>query len=379
MLVHAGILWTLVRALGSITLQIMFKSRYHPPGTAPATLLAPATARKEPPLITLIEYDAQNFAEKPVTNIEETFHCITNEQTSWINIDGLGDVELLKKIGQHFSLHPLALEDVLNTGQRPKIEIYNDHYFIVVQMIYCDNEGRVCFEQVSMFLGKNFLITIQEEARRDVFEPVRGRLRDGKGFGRNRRHDYLAYALIDAVMDHFFPVLEEIGEAIEALEDELLDRPSRDCVGRLHELKRTLLMLRRSAWPEREVISGLSRDDSGLVTPETKLFLRDCYDHTIQIMDVIESYRDLATGLMDIYLSSLGIRTNEIMRVLTVVTTIFIPLTFIAGIYGMNFDTNASPYNMPELRHPFGYVICVGVMAVIAVGMLIIFRRKRWL
>jgi magnesium transporter len=229
-----------------------------------------------------------------------------------------------------------------------------------------------------MFLGKNFLITIQEDVG-DVFEPVRTRIRNGRGFARSMKNDYLAYALIDAVVDHFFPALEMLGDEIEDLETELLDHPSRECVMRLHELKRTLLHLRRAAWPEREIVNALSRDESGLVCKETKMFLRDCYDHLIQIMDVIESYRDLTTGMMDLYLSSLGIRTNEIMRVLTVVTTIFIPLTFIAGVYGMNFSPEAGRFSMPELRQPYGYAACLTLMLAVAVGMIFFFRKKRWL
>jgi magnesium transporter len=357
----------------------MLKMRYHAPGTAPATLTLRSEASRSKPVVTLVEYNAESIEERKIERVEDLFHCKTNNKVNWINVDGLGDIELLRAIGGHFGLHPLALEDVLNTGQRPKLEEYDNHFFIVAQMVFCEGKGDVSFEQVSIFLGRNFLITFQEEGTRDVFEAVRARLRNGRGFARKMGHDYLAYALLDAVVDHYFPVLESLGEVIEDLEDELVERPVRSCVMRLHELKRIFLQLRRSAWPEREVLNAMSRDESGLITHETKIFLRDCYDHTIQIMDVIESYRDLTSGMMDLYLSSLGMRTNEIMRVLTVVTTIFIPLTFIAGVYGMNFDTAASPYNMPELKHPYGYPICLAVMAIIAVGMVIFFRKKHWL
>lgn len=351
----------------------MLTGKYHSPGTAPATLVAPQSSRTTAPAITLIEYDRETITESKVEKVEELFHCRDNDKVSWINIDGLGDVELLRKLGVHFGLHPLALEDVLNLHQRPKVEEYQEHFFIVLQMVFCDGKGESAFEQMSVFLGRNFLITIQEEGERDVFEPVRVRLRNGRGFARTMKHDYLAYALIDAVIDHFFPVLESLGEVVEELEEELLDRPTRECVSRLHDVKRTLLQLRRSAWPEREVLNALNRDESGMITSETKPFLRDCYDHTIQIMDVIESYRDLTSGMMDLYLSSLGIRTNEIMRVLTVVTTIFIPLTFIAGVYGMNFE------NMPELKARYGYPAAIVAMTFIAAGMLYSFRKKRWL
>jgi magnesium transporter len=343
---------------------------YHAPGTPPATLKAPLGA--QPPVITLMEYDGATLEERQVGSIEETFPCRDNSKVSWINIDGLADVELFRALGLHFGLHPLALEDVLHVPQRPKIEEYADHFFIVAQMVYCD-EGEVEFEQVSIFLGRNFLITIQEEALRDVFDPVRARLRVGRGFIRTMRHDYLAYALLDAVVDHFFPVLEVLGERVENLEDRVIEHPTRESVVEIHDLKRQLLRLRRSAWPQREVVNALSRDESGLIHQETKAFLRDCYDHTIQIMDLIETYRDLTSGMMDLYLSSLGIRTNDIMRVLTVVTTIFIPLTFIVGVYGMNFE------NMPELKSRYGYFFVLGGMAAVAIGMLLFFKRKRWL
>lgn len=350
----------------------MFKIKHHPPGTAPATLVAPVTSQAEP-VITLIEYNRDTFQEMKVGRIEEVFRCRDDSKVSWINIDGLADVEMLRKLGEHFGLHPLALEDVLNTHQRPKIEEYQDHCFIVAQMVTREGAEGVEFEQVSMFLSQNFLITIQEESERDVFETVRARLRSGRGFARSMRHDYLAYALLDAIVDHFFPVLESIGERIEDIEDELLEHPTRECVMKLHDLKRELLQLRRSAWPSREVISALSRDESGLVSKETRVFLRDCYDHTIQIMDVIESYRDLTSGMMDLYLSSLGIRTNEIMRVLTVMSSIFIPLTFIAGVYGMNFTS------LPGIGFPYGAEICVGAMILIASILILAFRKKGWI
>ncbi len=354
----------------------MIRSRHHAPGTAPATLVTTAEAR--PAVITLIEYDAAGIEERRIERIEDVFHCREDERVSWINIDGLGDVELLRTIGAHFGLHPLALEDVLNTTHRPKIEEYSDHLFVITRMASVGAEEMVEFEQVSMFLGKNFLITIQERPG-DVFEAVRQRLRGGRGYARKMRHDYLLYALLDALVDHFFPVLEKLGEEIETLEDVLLESPSRSCVARLHDIKRSLLHLRRAAWPEREVMSALNRDESGLIAPETKVFLRDCYDHTISIMDVIESYRDVTAGMMDLYLSSVSNRTNEVMRVLTVIASIFIPLTFIAGVYGMNFDPEASPWNMPELGARYGYPICVAVMLVLGIGMVVFFRKKGWL
>jgi len=293
-------------------------------------------------------------------------------------------VEALGILGEKFKLHPLALEDVLNTGQRPKVEQAPDYLFVVAQMVYQENSHTICGEQVSLFLGKNFIITVQEEADYDVFDPVRARIRSGRGAIRKLKADYLAYALLDSIIDHYYPVLEDIGGAIEELEDELLERPSREMVHLLHEYKRSLTQMRRFVWPLRDVINGLLHDSSGYIASPTKIFLRDCYDHTVQLMDLVESYKELTAGLMELYHSSVGLRTNEVMRVLTVITSIFIPLTFIVGVYGMNFAPESPageklPLNMPELYHPHGYVGLMAVMAAIAVIQLIIFKRMKWL
>jgi magnesium transporter len=234
-----------------------------------------------------------------------------------------------------------------------------------------------------MFLGKNFLITVQEEPETDAFEHVRQRIRTGKGWIRKMKCDYLAYALLDSIIDHYFPVLENLGNAIEEIENTMVEKPTRTCLLSLHEYKRTLVQMRRFVWPAREVATSLMHEETGLVRPETKVFLRDCYDHTVQIMDLVESYRDVVSGLMELYLSSIGIRTNEIMRVLTVMSSIFIPLTFIAGLYGMNFayqeGDQKMPLNMPELHNPYGYVIVLGIMVVIAIGQVLFFKHKKWL
>lgn len=343
---------------------------YHPPGTAPATL-EPRGDRQ--PVIKWLRYDATTFNEEEVSQIEEIFEGRHNGKVNWIDIDGLADVELLRKLGEHFGLHPLALEDVLHVPQRPKVEEFEGHFFIVMQIPSWDEQLGVTFEQASLFLGPDFLITLQENPLTDVFEPVRARLRSGRGYGRTRRHDYLAYALLDSMVDRFFPVLESLGEAIELLEDELLDRPTRDSLVRLHTLKRTLMVVRRNVWPVRELFTTLIRDETGLITHETTLFFRDCYDHAIRLMDVIENYRDLTASMMDIYLSSVGMRTNEVMRVLTVVSTIFIPLTFIAGVYGMNFEI------IPGLKSPHGFMFCMAGMLALSLGMLAIFRRNKWI
>lgn len=355
----------------------MIRIKYQVPGTAPATLLPRVSQDGKAPVLTLIRYDGDSMYEGQFETFEDLMSHFKPDEVNWINIDGLSDVNLLRKVGDRFGLHPLALEDVLNTTQRPKVERFDEHYFVVNEMIYWEDAKRIAVEQLSLFLGKDYVITIQEESGHDVFEKVRGRLRSGKGFARKMRADYLAYALLDATVDQFFPILEMVGEEIEEIEDELLDKPNKQTLHRLYASKRLLLQLRRAAWPQREIFNMLIRDDSGLVCKDTQVFLRDCYDHTIQIMDILESFRDLAAGLMDVYLSSLGFRTNEIMRVLTVISSIFIPLTFIAGVYGMNFNTS-HPWNMPELNWPYGYAACLLLMACIAGGMVLFFKRKHW-
>ena len=358
----------------------MFKRRYASPGTPPATLTPLANAAK--PVLYLIEYDLLHLEERRIESVADLPELIdANDRIRWIDMSGLGDVEMLRALGTKYGLHPLALEDVLHTGQRPKMEQYDNHLFIVNQMIFRDSQKKLAGEQVSIFLLKNLLITIQEEPMQDCFEPVRERIRGGRGFIRKLKADYLAYALLDSITDHFFPALEDLGESIEALEDQLMAQPQISCVHSLHEHRRTLMQIRRFVWPGRDVISALLHAESGLIEAPTKVFLRDCYDHTVQIMDLVESYRDLTAGLLEMYLSSVSMRTNEIMRVLTVISAIFIPLTFIAGVYGMNFDSadGQMPLNMPELHHPWGYAICLLLMGSIAFSQILFFRRKKWL
>ncbi|NJM37185.1 MAG: magnesium/cobalt transporter CorA [Akkermansiaceae bacterium] len=363
----------------------ILQKRHGSPGSSPATLvphLVDGIGRK--PIIQVIEYDKDHLKETQITDVATLSDLIHRQSVTWINVDGLGDVDVFKLLGDHYHLHPLALEDVLNTGQRPKVESFSDHLFIIAQMVYQDQKEVICGEQVSFFLGKNFLITVQEEGEYDVFEPVRERIRAGRGKIRSSKADYLAYALLDSIIDHYYPVLEGLGNSIEDLEDELLKKPSREMVVTLHEHKRTLTQLRRLVWPLRDVVSGLLHDSSGSITPPTKVFLRDCYDHTVQLMDLVESYKEITTGLMELYLSSVGLRTNEIMRVLTVITSIFIPLTFVVGVYGMNFAPQTSsgqklPLNMPELYHPYGYIGIIIFMGSIAIIQLVIFKKMKWL
>ena len=320
---------------------------------------------------------------REITRVSEIPPTTPDGQVLWVELDGITNLALIEELGTHFGLHPLALEDVLHLGQRPKVEPYENHLFIVSQMISDDESGAVSGEQVCLFLGPGFLLSIQEDPATDTFRLIHERLNASRGLIRKMGADYLAYAIMDALIDHKYPLLEKLGEKLDDLDDEVVTKPSIEHVHQLHDCKRLLAHLRRFVWPEREVISTLLHDESGLVRRETKIYLRDCYDHTVQIMDLIESYRDVATANMDMYLSSVGMRTNEIMRVLTVVSSIFIPLTFLAGVWGMNFqgekDGQPLPFNMPELKHPMGYPLCLALMLAIAIVQIIYFRRKKWL
>ena len=356
----------------------MIRLNYHPPGTPPATLLPRVAVGSDAPTITLIQYDAESIYEGEFDSFDDLMTHYDPAKVNWINVDGLHDMALLNRIAERFKIHPLALEDVLNTTQRPKVEPYDENIFIVSEMAYFEEGRTLVFEQVSLFLGEGYLLTFQEEKGRDAFESVRKRLRSGRGFARQRRADYLAYALLDAIVDQFFPILETLGDCIEEIEEELLERPNKATLRRLYEAKRLLVQIRRASWPHREIVNALMRDESGRVATETTVFLRDCYDHITQIIDIVESYRDISAGLMDVYLSSLGFRTNEIMRVLTVVSTFFIPLTFIAGVYGMNFNTN-SPFNMPELHWKYGYLYFWGICVGIAGFVFYIVKKNKWL
>lgn len=361
----------------------MFKSRHPLPGTPPATLTPLAPGESSMPVIRWMAYDAGSLAEQSVKNVAALPPADTPDgKVHWIEFNGLGDLDALKELGAKYNLHPLTLEDILHAGQRPKVEPYDNHLFIVAMMIYRGgDDNHMVGEQVSMILGKNMLLTIQEDPQCDVFEPVRQRLRGGKGWIRRMGPDYLAYTLLDTIIDHCFPILECLGEALEDLETEMLDRPNSACVSSLHDHRRTLVQLRRAVWPERDLINSLLHDESQFITPQIRVFLRDCYDHAVRVMDLVESYREISAGLLELYLSAVSMRTNEIMRVLTVISAFFIPLTFIAGVYGMNFDYKDGEnwLNMPELHSRYGYVCLWLVMLGVVVGMYLFFRRKRWL
>jgi magnesium transporter len=342
-------------------------------GLPPGTLVHIGEKKTGQVRITLIDYNEENFQEKVVERVEECFPFKEMPTVTWINIDGLHNVEIIEKIGKHFELHPLILEDILNTGQRPKCEDYEKCLFMVLKMLRYN--GKSCSiqpEQVSLVLGQNFVISFQEEVG-DVFEQIRDRIRNAKGRIRKMSVDYLAYALIDAVVDNYFLILEKMGEQIESMDEELIAKPSDKTVRRIHVLKRELIFLRKSVWPLRELINSMEKTESLLISDSTGPYLRDVCDHTIQVIDTVESFRDMVSGMLDIYLSSISNRMNAVMKVLTIIATIFIPLTFIAGIYGMNFRF------MPELEWKWGYFIVLIIMVVVATIMLIYFRRKKWL
>ncbi|MFH7026256.1 MAG: magnesium/cobalt transporter CorA [Heteroscytonema crispum UTEX LB 1556] len=351
---------------------------YHEPGTIPGDIFIDSDA--PPPQIFLIDYNQTNFINKQIETPEESAAYLDTESVSWVDVQGVGNADILNRLGEVFELHRLVIEDVFNMAERPKIEDYEDQLLIIARMVV--PKEKVCgfySEQVSLVLGKYYLLTVQEEPEHDCFDPVRSRIEKSKGIIRKQGTDYLAYSLIDAIIDGFFPVLERYGERIEELEDEVIVNPTRNTLQNIYQLRRELLQLRRAIWPQRDVINALIRDSSDLISQEVRIYLRDCYDHAVEVIDMVETYRELASGLMDVYLSSVGNKMNEVMKLLTVVSSIFIPLTFVAGIYGMNFNTEKSPYNMPELNWYWGYPLCLGVMVAIAASLLFLFWRNGWL
>lgn len=342
-------------------------------GLPPGSLIYVGDKTGEAVTLTVFEYTPDHLEERRLVNVEE---CLAyREKTSifWIDVDATQRVEVVKRLGDCFEIHPLNQEDILNTDQRPKYEDHGNYLFIVLKMLSASESG-IVIEQVSLVLGTNFLISFQEAGKKgDVFEPVRERLREGKGRIRGLGADFLAYSIIDAVVDNYFVILEQVGEKIEYLEDELVGSPAPETLRKIHELKREMIFLRKSVWPLREVINGLERRVSPLVKETTLHYLRDVYDHTIQIIDAVETFRDMLSGMLDIYLSSISNRTNEVMKVLTIIATIFIPLTFIVGVYGMNFRY------MPELDWRWGYFFIWIINIVVAAIMLVYFRRRKWL
>jgi magnesium transporter len=342
-------------------------------GQPPGTLIYTGEQKEEKVRVTLIEYDTADYRETQMPDIRSCLPADDSRAVTWINIDGIHDTRFVSEAGSLFGIHPLVQEDILNVDQRPKADDMDDYLFIVLKMVYMQEEtGKVQTEQVSIVVGDRFVISFQER-RGDVFDPIRDRIRKKRGRIRGMGADYLAYALIDAVVDNYFVVLEQFGANLEQIEQELLEEPGPRTSAFIHVTKRELIFLRKAVWPLRELLAMIDRREPGVMDRTTLLYMRDVYDHSVQIIDTIETYRDMVTGLLDSYLSSMSNRMNQIMKVLTVIATIFIPLTFIAGIYGMNFRY------MPELEWKWGYPAVLGFMACVAGFMLIIFRRKKWL
>jgi magnesium transporter len=337
----------------------------------------PALA-KSAPVIDLFAYGPDEVVEKHINTPGEIKEYLNRWPVLWVNIDGLADTQLISEIGRMFDLHTLALEDVMHLHQRAKVEEYGDTTFVTARMVQL-LDGHLQTEQISFFLGPNFVVTFQERPGKDCIDTVRDRLRRGSGKLRQNGPDLLLYYLLDAVVDAYFPVLEVYGERLEDLEDAATLAPHGKVVTQIHAVKTDLLTIRRALWPHREMINVLVRDENPLIRPETRLFLRDCYDHTIQLIDLVETYRELGADVRDLFLSSVSNRMNEVMKVLTIISTIFLPLTFIVGIYGMNFNTEVSPWNMPELNWYFGYPFAYLLMFVVTLGFATYFYRKGWI
>ncbi|MBN2828886.1 MAG: magnesium/cobalt transporter CorA [Candidatus Cloacimonetes bacterium] len=349
------------------------KKTSHKKGLPPGSLVFVGNEKQEKIRIRIFNYDEENLKEIEVNRIEEVFPFKEQKTTTWINVDGLHRTEVIESIGKHYDIHPLILEDILNTNQRPKMEETDNNLFIVLKMLDYDAEkNEINSEQVSFILVENCVISFQEREG-DVFDHLRERLRQNVGKVRKMQADYLTYLFLDAVIDNYFVILEKLGDKIEDLEEKLIANPSKEMMEQIHNLKREIIFLRKSIWPLRDVINGLERSESPLIKKSTEIYLRDLYDHTIQVIDTVETFRDIVTGMMDLYLTSVSNRMNEVMKVLTIFAAIFIPLTFLAGVYGMNFKY------MPELNWKFAYPIWWGISIIAGLLMLAFFKKKKWL
>ena len=356
----------------------LFSKRYHPPGTPPGTLSSRAEREPAQVRISLLDYSAEGMSFTDEADVSSCKEAIEKDSVTWVQVLGQPSAELMHTLGDALGLHPLALEDVLNAGQRPKLEPYDEQLFLVMHLPAFAND-KVILHQISVFVSRNYLVSFCPCAH-DPFASIVKRLQTAGTRVRQQGIDYLLYTLIDLVVDQSFPVLEHFGARIEMIEEAIVSGPDRKVLDQVHQVKRNMIVLRRSLWPQREVVSQLLRDVEGWISEPTRIYLRDCYDHTVQIMDLVESFRDMSASLLDIYMSSASMRLNDVMRVLTVIATIFIPLTFITGIYGMNFgDNTQSPWAMPELRWYYGYPLVWLLFVAVVAGMLIWFRRKRWI
>jgi magnesium transporter len=342
-------------------------------GLAPGTVVYVGKKASKNLFIDVFDYNKDYLDEKQLKNIEEAFTYENKDTVTWINVNGLNHVKEIEKLGTDFELHPLILEDITNTKQRPKLEEHQEYIFVVLKMLYFDKDQNLKFENISFIQGTNYVLSFQEMDG-DVFDPVRDRLRNNKGRVRSNGADYLLYVLMDAIVDNYFNLIEVMGEKIEELEENLFEEKSKnDLIQEIHGLKREILKIRRAVYPLREVVNRIDKVDDSLISEKTQLYLRDLYDHVIQVSESIEIQRELIWGLMDMYMTTISNRMNEVMKVLTIMATIFIPLTFIAGIYGMNFE------NIPELKFQYGYFVLWGVMLAIFLGMIYYFKRREWL
>lgn len=340
---------------------------------APGTVTYVGRKEDTETIIEVIDYNADSYERHSNQTPEAAFQFEEENKTTWINIDGLSNTKEIEKLGKYFELHPLIIEDIVNTNQRPKIDEYQDYFFIVAKMLYYKADGQLENEHISIVLGKDYVLTFQE-AGGDVFEGVRERLSKRKGRIRSRGADYLVYALLDAIVDNYFVVVEEMSDKIEAMEEQLLSvQPSDEITFEIQELKRTMLRIRRAVFPLREVVSRLEKVDNALIQEQTVNYIRDLFDHIIQVSENIDIYREMSWGLMDMYMTTINNKMNEVMKVLTIMASIFIPLTFIAGIYGMNFEY------MPELQWKYGYFVLLGMMFLLFLLMIFFFKKKRWI
>ncbi|MGR9108958.1 MAG: magnesium/cobalt transporter CorA [Gammaproteobacteria bacterium] len=354
-----------------------FTKRYHPPGTVPGTLVHHETLDYGSASIGIINYSRDELVDLMDSPIEDCRTFLAGPNTTWVHVQGQSGPEVLGRVGDALGLPALALEDIANVGQRPKAEIYENQVFVILSLPYIEG-GTIRIEQISLFLGDHYVVSFAGGVK-NPFIPIHDRLKIKNGRIRARNADYLLYTLVDLVIDQGFPVLEKLGSLIENLEDEVLEAPDKKTLTRIHLLKRELLLLRRMLWPHLESLTQLMRNENDFISEKTQLFFRDCYDHVVHIIELIETYRETLSSMQELYLSTLSNRLNEIMRVLTVIATIFIPLTFVAGIYGMNFDYQTSPWNMPELHWYYGYPIILGLMGLVVIGLLVLFRRKGWI
>jgi magnesium transporter len=340
-------------------------------GAPPGTILYSGKDTTEKVKITLIEYNETDYIEKDFYDFSSCLEAVNPAMVKWINVDGIHKVDLIETIGKYYNIHPLTLEDIVNTDQRSKFEDYDSYVVSIMKMIYYD--GEIQSEQLSVVLMEGLVISFQEVHGGDAFDMIRNRIRQGKGRIRKMGADYLAYALLDAVVDCYFNILEKFGDRIESLEEELMEEPTKQTLKLLHHMKREMIFLRKAVWPMRELINNLERSETELIKPSTDIYLRDLHDHSVRVIDTVETFRDLLSGMMDIYLSSVSNRMNEVMKVLTIITTIFVPVTFIVGVYGMNFEF------MPELHYQWGYPATWIVILTTIGSLLIYFRRKKWM